>query len=141
MLTGLFDVSSLNRNRELREQCHNLGYGSNPIQACHILNESAVVGVDPAGTNEKSAVANKVCLTTVQNSPLPSLLPSIVQTDYAATAIAILRDFELEDLAQEFLAEDGVHGLGNLLSLEPGSHSKFDTLDLWLESTDEVRYS
>ena len=77
----------------------------------------------------------------VQNSSLPSLLASIFQTDYAANAVAILRAIGLEDIAQKLLAEDGVHGLGNLLSLEPVTHSMFDDLDLWLEGTDEVRYS
>ena len=62
----------------------------------------------------------------------------IVQTDYAVTALSILRGFGLEDLTQELLAGDGVHGLGNLLSLQIDAHSNFDSLILWLEGTDKV---
>lgn len=53
--------------------------------------------------------------------------------------MAILKHFGLEDLADELLAADGVHNLGNLLSFEPNIHAKFGRLELWFESTNEAR--
>jgi len=38
-------------------------------------------------------------------------------------------------------AVDGVHEIWNLLSLEHNLHSKFDSLDLWFEGTDNVSHS
>lgn len=55
--------------------------------------------------------------------------------------MSILRDFGLENLAQELLAGDGVHSLGNFLLLGADVHSRFDCLELWFEGTGEVRYS
>jgi hypothetical protein len=72
------------------------------------------------------------------NSLSPSIAHIIVQTEHAADAIAILRHFGLETLAQRLLEEDGVHSLGNLLSLAPEVYDLFDGLCLWFESTDEV---
>ena len=63
---------------------------------------------------------------------------TIVQTEYAAHAMSILRHFGLESLARELLAADGVHDLGNLLSLSPHVHTHFDNLELWFESTDKA---
>jgi len=74
-------------------------------------------GIDPAGNDEDSAVGRK--------------------TDYAVTAISILRDFGLHDLVQRLCVRNGVHRLGNLLSLEPSCHIHFDRLNLWFESTGE----
>ena len=76
----------------------------------------------------------------VPNSSLSSPLTFSVQTDYAVNVITILRDFGPGGLLQELLAEVGVHGLVNLLSLEPIPRSMFDNLDLWLEGADEVYY-
>jgi len=66
---------------------------------------------------------------------------SNVQTEYATTAVSILKYFGLEDLAQEFLTENGDHNLGNLLSLDYNPDRYFDGFRLWFEGTDEVRYS
>jgi hypothetical protein len=75
-------------------------------------------------------------------SPLPpSITHTIVQTEYAAAAMTILEYFGLESLVKELLAADGVHNLGNLLSLQSNIHTYFDNLDLWFEGTDVVRYS
>jgi len=55
--------------------------------------------------------------------------------------MSILRHFGLENIADELLADDGVHNLGNLLSLGTDVHDRFDNLELWFEGTDEVHYS
>ena len=65
---------------------------------------------------------------------------TIVRTEYAGHTMSILRHFGLESLALELLAADGVHNLGNLLSLSPHVHAHFDNLELWFERTDKVRH-
>lgn len=75
----------------------------------------------------------------VPSSPLPSSLTPIIQTDRATSALAILTNFGLEALINKFL-EDGVHGLGNLLSLSHDVHCDFNTMELWLEGAGEVCY-
>lgn len=65
MLTGMFDLTSVKNNYELAQQCRNLGAGAVTVKTCHILNESTMVGVDPTGISEESAVTNKVCPVTV----------------------------------------------------------------------------
>ena len=64
----------------------------------------------------------------------------MVQTSHASTAIPLLRSFGFEELAQSLLTQDGVHRLGNLLSLDPICHRNFDNLNLWFEQTDVVCY-
>jgi hypothetical protein len=64
----------------------------------------------------------------------------MVQTRHASDALTIIRSFGLEDLAQSFLAQNGVHRLENLLSLDPICHADFDLLNLWFENTGEVRH-
>jgi len=91
MVTGVFDLTSIQNARQLDQERRNLGVGALPIQACHIFNDSTMVDIDPSGTSKKHTVANKVCTATV--SPVlrrPSLTP-ITQTDYAITAVSILR--------------------------------------------------
>ena len=55
--------------------------------------------------------------------------------------MAILSHFGLESIVDELLATDGVHDIGNLLSLESNVYDRFDNLELWFEATDEVRHS
>ena len=55
--------------------------------------------------------------------------------------MTILRDFGFEGITTKLLETNGVHNLGNLLSLATDVHGFFDKLELWFESTDEVRYS
>jgi len=117
MITGAFDYTSTQQNSELDQLCLSLDASTVTVQASHILNESTMQGIDPTGSSEESTVTNK--------------------TEYAATAMAILGHFGMGSLAQELLAEGGVHGLGNLLSLENRMHTEFDRLNLWFEDTDE----
>ena len=75
------------------------------------------------------------------SSPLLSLPPTIIaQDEYPPTFIAIFKDFGLESLADELLAADGVHHLGNLLSLSSEIRYQFNSLGLWFEATDTVCY-
>jgi hypothetical protein len=65
MLTGMFDRTSLKCNRELRQQCDDLpGATATTVQACHILNESTMRGIDPTGASDVDTVTNKVCTFT-----------------------------------------------------------------------------
>ena len=56
----MFDRTSLRRNHELKQLCDRLGTASTTVQACHILNESTMQGIDPTGTSDKDTVVNKV---------------------------------------------------------------------------------
>jgi len=71
----------------------------------------------------------------------PSLSPSLTyfQDEYAPTTISVLKHFGLGSLADELLA-DGVHNLGNLLSLSADIHGEFYDLNLWFEATEVVCY-
>ena len=134
MVTGRFDTSSLKKNKELREKCREQSGGVTDVP-CPILGESTMQNIDG-----ESTVPNKVCGHCASN---PLLFPPptpITQVEFASTARAILWYFGHKDLASEFLAADGVHNLGNLLSLSSDMHSQFDSLGLWFEATDAVRY-
>ena len=86
------------------------------------------------------AIPNKVHVVTI-SSPLLSLLPTpIAQDKYANTAIIILKQFGLEDLANELLMENGIHHPKNLVSLSPKIHSQFDKFCLWFKATNMVCY-
>ena len=54
--------------------------------------------------------------------------------------MATLIHLGLGDFAEEFLGEDGIHDLGNMLSLESIVYIGFSDLDLWFEGTQEVRH-
>ena len=140
MVTGLFDDTSVEQSPALRQSCVDLGTGSATVQACHILNESTMQGVDPVGDGEKDTAANEVCAIGVSCSLLPPPIP-LVQTEHAVTAMTVLEHFGLENLVSELLAKDGVHDTGNLLSLELNIYHKFDKLILWFEGTDKVCHS
>ena len=137
----MFDNTSLKRSRELDKLRRDLGASYATIQACHILNESTMQGIDPTGASEDRTVTDKVCALTGSRAPhrLPSPT-SIVQTEYAVDAVSVLRDIGLGNLPQDLLATGGVHDLGNLLSLASDVHAHFDNLELWFEGTDEVRH-
>ena len=65
-------------------------------------------------------------------------LPSMVQTCHASGVLTIMESFGLGDLVDSFLSQNGVHHLGDLLSLVPICH--FERLNLWFEHTGEVRH-
>lgn len=55
----MFDGKSLERNPALREIAERDDANEVSVQICHILSESTMQGIDPAGTSGDSAV-NKV---------------------------------------------------------------------------------
>jgi len=61
MLTGVFDRKSVKRSPELNQKRRALGAISSTVQACHILGESLMQGIDPTGGSDESTVTNKVC--------------------------------------------------------------------------------
>ena len=134
-MTGRFDTSSLKINKELRQKCEEQSGGVADVQARHILGELAIQGI-----GGESAVPNKVCVVTVSSSPLSPPPTPIAQDNFASNAMAGLWYFGHVSLASELLAADGVHNLGNLLSLSLDMHFHFDSLGLWFEATDVVRY-
>ena len=52
--------------------------------------------------------------------------------------MATLIHLGLGDRAEEFLGEDGIHDLGNMLSLDFNVCIRFSNLGLWFEDTQEV---
>jgi len=68
MLTGMFDDASLDLSHELRELRAQAGAVRSTIQACHILGESTMQNVDPAGGGEQRATMHKVCAATVSQA-------------------------------------------------------------------------
>jgi len=132
----MFDEKSWKKSEELQQECTRVDGVIGNVQACQILSESTAQDIDPTGKGKESA-ANKVRAVTVSRV---LHVPTAHQTGLAVDAMAVLSHFGLEGLVDEFLAANGVHNLGNLLSLEPNIHTKFDNLNLWFEGTAEVRY-
>ena len=54
--------------------------------------------------------------------------------------MTLLKSFGLVGLVDSLLPRNGVHRIGNLLSLDPICHRNFDNLNLWFEQTDVVCY-
>jgi len=63
MLTGLYDEPSLERNSELHQEYLRLRGMPVHLDACHILGESTMRGIDPEN-DEEGDVRNKVCVVT-----------------------------------------------------------------------------
>jgi len=139
MLTGLFDFQSTLNSPELDHIRRDMEIRRVVVQTCHIVGEATMQGIDPADSSGEGTVANKVCAVTERFSPPSFLSPVPTQTQSAANSMAFLRGFGLQSLVDELLAVDGVHNLGNLLSLTFDIHCIFDKLMLWFEGTDEVR--
>ena len=108
------------------------------VVACHILNQSTMQDVAEGGGD--CGTPYKVGCRRFTSPLLPPL--SMTQSNYASTAMAILHCFGLEDLAEQFLSENGVHVPSNMLSLSLQAHSFFDTLAIFFEQKqiEGVRY-
>ena len=132
----MFDEASVEKFPAVAERCGVTATSS--IITCHILNETTKQSIDPAGDSDNTTVEEKVRAPIPLCPRHPPSLTLIVQTHYAATAIAILSNFGLEDLVQRLQPKNGVHYLGNVLSLDPTCHVHFNHLRLWFESTTEV---
>ena len=75
LLTGCFDETSLELYPHLAKECDSLGAIAVAIDACHILSESTVQGVDPTGDSKDGRVVAKVWAI-----PLPSLSSPLLTT-------------------------------------------------------------
>ena len=109
---------------ELARKCEEERIPDCPLQACHILNESTMQGIDPDG----NVAVDKICY----GPPHPPSL-TISQTEYATTALSILEDFGCVHLADELKKANGIHSPKNMLSMQPICHIYFDNLQLWFE--------
>lgn len=125
------------QSRIIHQQRRHLSASLTVVQTCYVLNESKIQSTDPTGGSENEAMTNKVCAVTMS---LALRRPPSSTPRFVVTALSILRGFVLENLAHELLQEDGVHGPGNLLSLEPTTYIYFDNLDLCFEATDKVHH-
>ena len=114
VLTGTFDRGSLRRNSELSREAEAPDSMMGTVNTCHTPNESTMQDIDPSGYGKGGSVVNN--------------------------AITILKGFGLHDLIRTFLVQDGVHDLGNLISLDSYCRDYFDNLELWFETTDEVHH-
>ncbi|KIY61736.1 hypothetical protein CYLTODRAFT_495092, partial [Cylindrobasidium torrendii FP15055 ss-10] len=95
---------------ELAQLVDESGYGSGEVQACHIVNEAIMQGVDRDSPETKKRAA--------------------------AGFLRILDTFGLSEVKNDFLKENGIHSLKNLISLSNAIHPEFDDLCLWFEPTD-----
>jgi len=89
-------------------------------------------------TVRKATCGTKYLLLLRPGSSVIFITHAHHQTEHA---MDILIDLGLGDLAGEFLGADGIHDLGNMLSLEYTSYIGFSSLNLWFEGTQEVRHS
>lgn len=64
MLTGCFNLKSVQNVRELAVACEEEKAMPITVIACHIFNESTMQKVDPMGGAEGSPTENKVCVVT-----------------------------------------------------------------------------
>ena len=131
MITGMFDDGSLKRSAALRKIAKIEGANGVTIHACHILNESTTQGIDPEGNTAENKVR-------CHPSALSPSFPLIIQTHYAAGAMALLESFGFSHFTEAFKQKGGVHEVWNLLTLDSHLHAKFDCLDLWFERTGQV---
>jgi len=76
-----------------------------------------------------------MCCSCALGSPSSPSPTPVIQTEYA---MATLISIGLGDLAKETLGADGIHDLGNMLSLEFNLHVGFSDLCVWFEGTQEV---
>lgn len=60
MITGMFDAASLEKCAELQAMAQHDNAKLVRVQTCHILNESTMQGIIPAGISKGSAAMNKV---------------------------------------------------------------------------------
>jgi len=60
MVSGMIDESSLEKSATLRAISERDGANPISVQACRILNESTMQGIDPEGTSDHDPTVNKV---------------------------------------------------------------------------------
>lgn len=114
VVTGYFDFKSVKENQDVAQRRSTQRRAVATINACHILSASTMRDVDSAGS------------------------PTSDKTEFAASALSILKVFGLEHLVNRLLPRDGVHDIRNLLSLEPNCHGYFDNLNMWFEHSEQM---
>lgn len=138
MITGLFDGDSCCNCPELKAVAYQYDVPAFDIKTAHIVNKSTMQLIDPNGISEYSVVIN------VRFNPWVPCLPlysSVIQTDDDIDAVLILESFGFSNFAEALKEPGGIHQTWNLLSLEHNLYQKFDALEMWLESTQQVCHS
>ena len=139
MVTGMLDRTLARRCQPLLDASLRERIKLGEVQTAHILNESTMQGIDPEGASKEGATMNKVRFPHYGSSP--PFHSCIIQTQFAASAMAILDSFGFSKFTKAFRQSGGVHEVWNLLSLEPNLHKSFDLLEMWFEGTQKVHCS
>jgi len=129
----IYDRTSLKTKSTLLEEYRSMGLLPGSVEVCHILGEATMHGI----TGSDEVIKNKV---RSLGSSVVSITHAHHSDPFAATAMAVLKDFGLQGFAEELLAANGVHNLGNLLSLHAPFHTAFDMMAMWFEGTEVVGY-
>ena len=103
-----------------------------PTQCVHILAPSA--SQDISGANEGGP---KVKGSLIVSLPLNPLIRYSIQYEYAGAAWAVMLRMGGVIVADELTGAD-IHRLENVMTMEIGAHSMFDSLGLWFEATASV---
>ena len=136
VITGIFNEASVERFPKLVQSGDALVL---PLQTARIFSKPTVQDIDPeAREDSQDKLLNKVLFYPWQPNP-PSYSPTI-QTRTAAGALSILESFGFSKFTKAFKEAGGVHNVWNLLTLEYNLHTLFDSLKLWFEHTEKVRY-
>lgn len=138
MLTGSFDRASIRNSCELGRQCKELGAGYASVKVCHIMGRSTQRDIHATGERGADAMTNEV-RHSVQIPRYPYSSTPVIQTYISAAPLSVLTAPRLDDLIKSLAIRDGIHSLGNLLSLNVNCRDWFDNLELWFERTTDVR--
>jgi hypothetical protein len=117
MLTGQYDFDSAKLYPELNGRAAADGVSKAVTQCAHIFSETAQEG------------EQKVCLCAFL---CDAGADGVFKTDYATSAMAILRVFGL-DAKAESLVGNNVHKHFNIFTMRSDLHYVFDHLGFWLE--------
>jgi hypothetical protein len=117
MLTGQYDLDSADLHPELNDRATADGVSMAVTQCAHIFSETA------QDSEQKVRLCAFLCDVDADR---------FFKTDYAASAMAILRVFGL-DGKDESLVGANVHKHFNILTMRSDLHYVFDHLEFWLE--------
>lgn len=117
MLTGQYDLDSADLHPELYDRAAADGVNMAVTQCAHIFSETAQDG------EQKVRLCAFLCDAGADG---------FFKTDYAASAMAILRVFRFDGKA-ESLVGGNVHKHFNILTMRSDLRYLFDHLEFWLE--------